>query len=201
MDSIRGSQGPDEGVAGLAPESVEAARKAHEELARAVQIAKLTNDPLRPVLEGLSAYMEALHYLLVDSCAVITRAVRQPINEAVIVDRLGKEAARIMNAHAQQFLFQARRRTLLTAAAVLVGVSALCLGGGYYWGFASTSADIQTTEAALRAAFASDPEAAKVWVSLMQWNDPRKALAQCRGQRIVQQGGRHGCDVPLWIEP
>ena len=75
------------------------------------------------------------------------------------------------------------------------------LGGGYWWGRSAARADIRQTEAGLQAAFSRGPEAAKDWLALMIWNDPRKALAQCQGPAVSVQDGRRVCMVPLWVEP
>jgi hypothetical protein len=92
------------------------------------------------------------------------------------------------------------RNSALIAAAVLVG-SILAAGlGGYWWGNSSATAAIHETEVGLQAAFSDGPSAARDWLNLMTWNDPAQALAQCRGDSILIQGGRRACTVPLWIE-
>ena len=92
------------------------------------------------------------------------------------------------------------RNTALIAAAVLVGGILAALGGGYWWGNSSATAAIHEMEAGLQAAFNDGPAAAQDWLNLMTWNDPEKALAQCRGDAVSIQYGRRACMVPLWIE-
>ena len=89
-----------------------------------------------------------------------------------------------------------RPAAVILAAGLLVAL----VGGGYWWGHSSATARIQETETGLAAAFANGPEAARQWWSLMAWNDPREALAQCQGRAVSVQGGRRACAVPLWIE-
>jgi hypothetical protein len=74
------------------------------------------------------------------------------------------------------------------------------LGGGYWWGSSTAQAAIHETEAGLQAAFNDGPEAARLWLALMLWNDPTHALAQCSGYAGFVQDGRKACTVPLWIE-
>jgi hypothetical protein len=92
------------------------------------------------------------------------------------------------------------RNTALLAAAVLTGSILAALAGGYWWGSSSATAAFRVTEAGLQAAFADGPGAARDWLNLMTWNDPRQALARCRGDAVAIQYGRRACGVPLWIE-
>jgi hypothetical protein len=98
VDSVVQRQPED--PAGLPPEVGTTIPAAQAELARAVQIANLTNDPLRHVLDSLSVSLGALHRLFVDGGQMIAQTMRQPIDQALIVDRLGSEAARAMDARA-----------------------------------------------------------------------------------------------------
>jgi len=92
-----------------------------------------------------------------------------------------------------------RNSALITAGVLVVGLIG-ALGGGYWWGSRHADAAIYETEAGLRAAFEHGPEAARLWLNWMRWNDPKGALAQCSGNALSRQGGRLGCMVPLWIE-
>jgi hypothetical protein len=92
------------------------------------------------------------------------------------------------------------RNTALVAAGVLVGSILIALAGGYWWGDSNATAGIRETEVGLQAAFSDGPEAARDWLNLMTWNNPEKALAQCRGPAVFTDYGRRACGVPLWIE-
>jgi hypothetical protein len=76
------------------------------------------------------------------------------------------------------------RNSALIAAAVLVGSILAAAAGGYWWGDSSATSAIRETEAGLQAAFNDGPTAARDWLNLMTWNNPERALAQCRGDAV-----------------
>ena len=92
------------------------------------------------------------------------------------------------------------RNSALIAAGVLVVGLIGALGGGYWWG-SSDAASLHETETSLRTAFHDGPESARLWLDLMLWNNPDRALFHCSGDAVFVQNGRKACKVPLWIEP
>ena len=71
----------------------------------------------------------------------------------------------------------------------------------YWWGSSTAQAAIHETEWRLQTAFRQGEEGASVWAGLMEWNDDiLGAIRQCSGAATSIQGGRRGCQVPLWIE-
>jgi len=93
------------------------------------------------------------------------------------------------------------RNSALIAAGILVVGLTLSLAGGYWWGNSDATTAVHETEAGLQAAFSHGPEAGRLWLNWMRWNDPKGALAQCYGNALSKQGGRLACMIPLWIEP
>jgi hypothetical protein len=74
--------------------------------------------------------------LTVSEAAESIRAARR--EDEAMLDRLGKEAARIMNQHALVYLRSARQRTLLLAALALFGAALVAGAGGYVLGSRAT---------------------------------------------------------------
>lgn len=198
MDPV--TQKQPEGPADLAPAVGATVRAAQAELARAVQIANLTGDPLRHVLESLSVFIAALHRLLVDGNLTIAETMRQPIDQVAIVDRLGKEAARVMNAHAEQFVYQVKRRTLVLGAGVLLATATVCGGVGYWRGYASGWSDVSTVDETVRTAFRDNPADAKLWADLIRWNPIGSEMANCRPV-YAGDNRRSACSVLMWTGP
>ena len=187
----------------LAPELGEMIRAAQAQIDRSVLEGKLLEDPIRFPLAALSTTLGALHRLFVDGTLTLSRtldAARQPIGEERLA-ALERAAVRGADRRAVDLARAHNLRTLLIAAGLLVGVAVAGIGGGYWWGRHAAQADIRETEAGLHAAFSRAPEAAKDWLALMIWNDPRKALAQCQGPAVSVQNSRRVCAVPLWVEP
>lgn len=171
------------------------------ELEKAVIDAGLGDDALGSVLRSLSSALQ----IIAEAPGVMLTAA-QPValsaeNQRDLVRTARRDivqGARVAMADAIRGI---RPTALFTAAGVLFAVVAVCLAGGYWWGRSSAQSEIRQTEAGLQAAFSNGSDAAKAWWSLMAWNDPRKALAQCQGKAISIQGGRRACLVPLWVEP
>jgi len=175
----------------LAPELGEAIRAAQAELEQAILEGKLQDDPLRYPLAALSTTLGTLHRLFADGTLTLSaalKAAQQPISEERLA-RLEQAAVRGADRQAAALARAHNLRTVLIAAGVLVGTALATLGGGYWWGRSAARADIHQTEAGLQAAFSRGPEAAKDWLALMIWNDPRKALAQCQGAGRFRPGG------------
>jgi hypothetical protein len=72
----------------------------------------------------------------------------------------------------------------------------------YFWGRAAERVAVQETGQRLAAAFQDGPAAAATWATLMENNDVTRALDYCTGPRsYTDAGGRHVCQVPLYVEP
>ena len=187
-------------IPNLAPETGEEIRAALDALDQQVQIARITNDPLLHPLQALAATVRALNRLFVDGTLTLSQTIgeaRRPLTKEELAT-LERAATRGFANQAAAFVRAQNLRTALIAGGVLVGGIVLAGGGGYWWGHRSAKAVIAETETGLQTAFQNGPEAAREWWSLMAWNDPRKALAECK---LSVQAGRRACQVPLWIEP
>jgi len=131
----------------------------------------------------------------------VAERMRRPVTDdelnrlqTTIIRGADRRAAELARAH--------NLRTLLIYGGAFVACVVLAAGGGFWWGQATAADSIQETEQRLALAFRNGPDAATVWVKLMEQNDIGKALAQCTGQRTyVDATGRKACAVPLWIEP
>ncbi len=83
---------------------------------------------------------------------------------------------------------------------MLFGTAVPCLVGGYVSGGNVASAEIQETEAGLRAAFSNSPADAKNWMLLMQWNRLKYAPRTCASQPYGS-GYRLACFFAFWKGP
>ncbi len=122
--------------------------------------------------------------------------------EADIIQRVGAAIARSADAALTRRVRVFDRNTALSAAATLFVTAAVCLGGGYWWGYHAAADDIHQTELGLRAAFDDGPATARMWLNLMRWNSLADALAHCHDPTTSTiEDGRRGCALPFWIEP
>ena len=186
----------------LAPEVEPTIRAAQEELARAVQVAGLTNDPLRHALLGLSAHLGAMHRLFVDGSLTLSRAIddaRRPISKEEMA-ALERAATRGFANQAASFVRAFNWRTLAIASGVLFSVAATGLGAGYFWGRANERAHISAIQDELRAAFSGGVRTAEIWRGLVRFNPAiDESLKDCKP--VPQPGGAAACSMTVWTAP
>lgn len=162
-----------------------------EQAAALVDVGNRTVDGLRLVLEEGRETAEAEAKRFRAECA------------AAEVETVGRLSGAIADASARAFDGRVHAIDRRTAALVTLGmVGALVVGvaGGWWSGVATTRAAIAETEVGLRAAFREGPEAARLWLDLMAWNDPRLALERCRdGGQLGEERGRRTCRLLMWV--
>lgn len=73
--------------------------------------------------------------------------------------------------------------------------------GGYLVGEDAGRKYMTQMEGRVAAAFKDGADAAELWLRLMDANDVKAALDQCKGKYVRDQQGRSACYVPLWIDP
>ena len=124
--------------------------------------------------------------------------------KAIETDIIHRISDSIASSADQAFVRRVRvfdRNTALLAAAALFVTAIVCGVGGYVWGGNVAQADIQETEAGLKAAFSIDAADAKNWMLLMDWNNLGQALKSCgNANQAILDHGRHACALPLWTE-
>jgi hypothetical protein len=127
--------------ASLAPEVGDTIREAEAAIARAVQVANLTNDPMRHVLEALSAHLRATHRLFADGSLTLSAAIRQAEQPAVLSpekqDRLIHQATQAVRVSVLDKLREVRWPTFMAAAGIVFGVfligGASGFAGSWFW--------------------------------------------------------------------
>lgn len=93
-------------------------------------------------------------------------------------------------------------RAALIAAALTGAVIVLLGGAGGYWaGYRHGASDAVGVVTDLRGALAEGAPGATTWRELIRWNggNIRESLRRCANIRT--DGGRRGCDLPIWIGP
>lgn len=170
---------------------------AQERIAHAIRVGQLRGDPLCDVLEAVSVSLGAqleLHKATVER-------VTMPVDPAALTD-LKQAAATGADRRAADLVRSRNWQTLAISGAVLAGAVVLALGSGFAWGRQTANAAVAETDRRLVAAFQDGPDAARAWVGLMEANDLRAALANCKGSTVyADSAGRKVCAMPLYIEP
>lgn len=174
-----------------------AVHTAQERIAHAIRVGHLHGDPLCDALEAMSVSLGAqlaLHEATVER-------VTLPADPAAL-ERLECSAATGADRRAMDLARAHNLRTLLVYGGALAGAVLLALGGNFAWGRSSANGAVAQTERRLAAAFEDGPDAAAAWVGLMEQNDLRAALANCKGSSVyADSAGRKVCAMPLYIEP
>lgn len=179
----------------VAPSSGTRSRAVQDKLRRSIALAGLMDDTARHVLDGMSAHLGAQHRLYLESqasLAELVRAARQPVSDETI-RRLEQAAVNGADRRAADLARTHWQRNIVLAATVLVGAVLLAGGGGYLWGRGNALASVRETEAGLATMFRDGPDAAREWLNLALWNDPKAALARCGGSTTSVENGRRAC--------
>ncbi len=189
-------------------------QQARTQLAQAIQIAGLKNDPLSKVLEAISASMGVQHQLHVananmrrdlgtrfrEDLTAAVREAREPIDpdsikriEAAVGAGVNKHAAALVRAH--------NRRTVLLTASALVGALVAGCAGGWWWGHSDAIARFRFSEAGFAAMMHDSPAAATGWLALAGRNDYDTLMGACHGSSgFKAPDGRHACLAPIWLD-
>ena len=178
-----------------APGLASIVRAAQDRLAHAVHVGQLRDDPLCAALEAISVSLDA-QLRLHDASIGQVREAREPLDPAAVeqlqtaaVTGAERRAANLARAH--------NWRTIMIAAAVLVGGVVAGVAGGYWFGRnarTATAAEIATT------AFRDGPGVAADWLRIMRSNDIEAVLASCTGKAVLIVGGRRACGAGLWLD-
>jgi hypothetical protein len=184
---------------------------------RAASASFLKGDPLAEQMQALAASIAALGYIYeasADTQLEIADKLRTQADtvagEAIdkvhasgvaIIDQLVPRLSAVVDKAARHRLQTLRLRTILGGAAALVIGLALVAGVSYSAGFASGRSQGEVSAHAIAAAMAAGPGAATAWASLMAYNDPVQALANCKKSSSTDENGRRYCPMSVWIDP
>jgi hypothetical protein len=188
---------------GLAPELGDVVTAAQAELQQAIQIGSLRDDPLRHVLQALSTHLGALHKVLTDGSLTLAQhieAARQPVQD----EQLRRAVVAGVSTHTGAAIRAIRARTILIVAGVMLGVTLVGMGAGYWLGreagFIAGSATAMRANATLSLL---PPSEGAVWARLIA-NNPGSIAAsmqQCEKVITTTADGRKSCALPVWAEP
>ena len=144
--------------------------------------------------------------MLFDTAAAAKDAVRDGARgltqegEADLIKRIVRQADASMRDATVKHRLRLEWKTSLIAGGVAVVCLILGGGGGFWFGWSSGRASVETMERQIATAFQAGPDAADVWLRLMKNNDPRQALSHCSGSAVWTDNGRQACSIPLWID-
>jgi len=188
------------------PDLAEAIRAAQEEMARAIQLGGLTNDPIRYTFAAMSAHLGASLRIAEDiraSAGIGARGLT-PEGEDALLDRMSRAVASGADERAATLARAHNWRTVFLVMATVVGLTAVALASGYWTGLNAGRAEqaARTTAAAdIRTYLGDDLMGARQWRDLIRLNGPgiKQALAQCVPN--AQPNGQPACSVLLWTGP
>lgn len=123
-----------------------------------------------------------------------------PEGEADLIKRISRQADASLRDAVTKHRLRLERKTSLIAGGVVAACLVLGVGGGYWYGWSGGRNSVQVIERQVATAFQAGPDAAGVWLRLMQHNDPRQALEHCTGSAVWSDSGRQACSIPLWID-
>ena len=188
--------------------------QARTQLAQAIQVAGLKNDPLSKVLEAISTSMGVQHQLHVANANMrrdlgarfredLTEAIREA-REPIDLDsikRIEVAAGAGVSKHAAALVRAHNRRTVLLTAGALVGALVAGCAGGWWWGHGSAITRFRLSEAGFAGMMHDSPAAATGWLNLARMNDYAMVMSACRGSSQFQTpDGRHACLAPIWLD-
>jgi hypothetical protein len=177
------------------PDVVVAMRQARTDLEAAAEIARAGNDPLAPVLAGLSSSLGAMVAL-----QARIEANKEPLDAKAQADMTRQLVQACRGDFVRQVATQSGRLAVLSgvgAALLIVGA----LGGGYQWGRSTEVAEVREASGVIRAALSGGSASARAWADAIRRNDLVGLLGRCEGRAVwADAGGRRACAVPLWLE-
>lgn len=184
------------GEAARLPDVAAAMRQARADLEAAAETARAEQDPLAPVLAGLSSSLGTL-------AAVQARmeATQHPLDANARTEIVRGLIAACRADFVRAAGLQARRTALLAGLAgtvLLLGA----LGGGYLWGRSAEVAEVREAAGVIRIALSDGSASARAWADAIRRNDLVALLARCEGRAVWLDAvsGRRACAVPLWLE-
>ena len=190
-------------------------QKARAQLAQAIQLGGLKNDPLAPVLQAISTSLDVqqqLHGAAARTHRDAVTGLRQAVTEAIegarqpvdadSLARIEKAAGKGADRHVAALVRAHNRRSVIIGSVV---VATFVLGAGtgcYWWGRRDGISQFQVAEAGFSAMVDNDPSSATGWVNIVRLNDYQQLMVACHGkQGFVDQSGRRACMAALWLEP
>lgn len=170
-------------------------QQAQNELLESVEKAGLGRDPYRFAVGAIAHTLGVFPAIVRRLEAGNDRLVTQ--FDPAAVARVEKAAANGAERRVTALVRAHRWRTVLIAAAVIVG--ALAVGGAA--GFlAGRNTQIATGSRLEAAAFRDGSDAADTWLNLMQANNGNAVRSACAAATAVTDGGRKACAIGLWVE-
>ena len=181
----------------------EAIRAAQEEMARAVQLGGLTNDPIRYTFGAMSAHLGASLRIAEDiraSAGIGARGLT-PEGEKALVERVSSAVAVGADERAARPAGAHNRRTVVLVAVTLLGVALVAAASGWWAGRDAGRAEAAATAADLRAEFADGAEGAAIWRDLIKFNREIITRAAAHCEQIADASGRPACSFAFWTGP
>jgi hypothetical protein len=194
----------------LAPETGDEISAAQAELDRALQIANLTNDPLRYVLSAMSAHQRAMHRLFVDGGLTLTQAISEakqppvlsPEGEkkffAVAEQAIRGGAFQALDAVSRRLARSHDRRSIAIVCGVMFATAVAGFAIGWLWQARNIAELEATMDSVQNMALRDGQEDANQWFAVMSLNHWRDVAANCR---FTVQDGRRRCDTWFWFDP
>lgn len=188
--------------------------QARGQIAHAIQVAGLKNDPLSKVLEAISASMDVQHQLHVananmrrdlgvrfrEDLTEALREARQPV-DADSLKRIEVAAGAGVDRHTAALVRSHNRRTMLMAGAALVVTLGVGAVGGASWGWHQAIGNFRMAETGFAAIMHDSPATANGWLDLVRLNSFDTLMKACRGTSgFTTAEGRHACNAPIWLD-
>jgi hypothetical protein len=194
-----------------------AVETARTQIARAIQLSGLKNDPLVHLMQAVGASLEAqyrLHRASTGHLREVSGRLDQQVAEATttaesvlaarqatVVAQLAPQLAKMTERSIRAKLWTIKLRTLLMTAGAAVTLGLVSLAAGCGLGYAmGENAGLRSKETIVMAARSDGPDAAAIWARLMNDNDPRPSMAACE-RSVVRQNGQRACSLPVWLDP
>ncbi len=198
--------------------------KLQAKLGRTVQVARLANDPIFPLLDlTLSAlklqwrlHNQAVRYFH-DASDRLDRQYQETIKkadlavqqaelmlqarQAGIIEQLAPKIAGTVEMAVRQHARTMKYRVMAGWGIALLVIALLPSAFTYTAGLSTGRAEGETAAHAIQAAMAAEPGAATDWALLMSDNNPVSALAACKRAISIDADGRHYCAMPVWLDP
>ncbi len=194
-----------------------AVETARTEIASAIQLSGLKNDPLVHLMQAVGASLEAQHRLhrastgylrevsgRLDQQVAEATATAEGVlaaRQATVMAQLAPQLAKMTEQSIRAKLWTIKLRTIVMTTGMAVMLGLVSLSAGYGLGYATgQDAGLRTKETIVTAAQSDGPDAAAIWARLMNDNDPRPAIAACE-KSVVWQNGQRACSLPVWLDP
>jgi hypothetical protein len=191
--------------------------RARAAISKAVIVGNLTADPVSKALEAMSltlaaqlalhksstrhlrAVSDRLDTQVADALALAGTELRA--KKADMIATLTPQLAGMVQEVVRGRLWTIKLRAISICTAA-IGLLVVALGaGGYRAGSRDGRQWAMQTASTMSAAIERDgPGADRLWTNLVANNDLVAEMVECR-KTTVQEGRRHACSLPVWLDP